>query len=160
MLHGDTLSFELAISHFKDATGRPGPATWVAGDYPDGQEDYPVNGISWYEAAAYASFAGKSLPTKDHWQTAAGSEFYFYYRYTMGSHIIPPPNHRGISPSEVVKVVSMMGRNRFMEAEMTASRGSIFKSSISILILSRRTIALLITIPDREIIPRKAMKPK
>ena len=28
--------------------------------------------VSWYEAAAYAEFAGKSLPTKDHWALAAG----------------------------------------------------------------------------------------
>jgi len=39
---------------FRDATGRPGPSNWEAGSYPAGQDDYPVNGISWYEAAAYA----------------------------------------------------------------------------------------------------------
>jgi len=33
-----------------------------------GQDDYPVTGISWYEAAAYAEFAGKSLPTIYHWK--------------------------------------------------------------------------------------------
>ena len=33
------------------------------GTYPEGQADYPVGGVSWYEAAAYAAFAGKSLPT-------------------------------------------------------------------------------------------------
>ncbi len=48
-------------------TGRPGPSTWEAGDYPEGQDDYPVSGVSWYEAAAYAEFAGKALPTVDHW---------------------------------------------------------------------------------------------
>ena len=43
------------------------------GDYPEGQGDYPVTGISWYEAAAYAEFAGKSLPTVYHWSKAAGT---------------------------------------------------------------------------------------
>ena len=37
------------------------------GTYPDGQADFPVGGVSWYEAAAYAAFAGKSLPTIHHW---------------------------------------------------------------------------------------------
>ncbi len=32
----------------------------------------PSTGISWYEAAAYAEFAGKSLPTIYHWNRAAG----------------------------------------------------------------------------------------
>ena len=62
-----TLSFEEAVARFRDATGRSGPATWELGSYPDGKEDFPVGGISWYEAAAYARFAGKELPTIYHW---------------------------------------------------------------------------------------------
>ena len=46
---------------FHDRTGRPGPSTWAGGDYPDGQDDYPVSGVSWYEAAAFLpSSASKS----------------------------------------------------------------------------------------------------
>jgi dienelactone hydrolase len=56
---------------FRDSTGRPGPSTWEIGEYPQGRDDYPVNGVSWYEAAAYAEFAGKQLPTIYHWQKAA-----------------------------------------------------------------------------------------
>ena len=48
---------------FVDATGRPGPSTWEAGDYPEGEDDFPVAGVSWYEAAAYAEYVGKVLPT-------------------------------------------------------------------------------------------------
>ena len=59
---------------FKDSTGRPGPATWVAGEYPAGQDDYPVTGVSWFEAAAYAEFAGKQLPTIYHWLVAAAGD--------------------------------------------------------------------------------------
>ena len=51
------------IERFRDGTGRPGPATWRSGTYPDGQADFPVGGVSWYEATAYAVFVGKSLPT-------------------------------------------------------------------------------------------------
>ena len=62
---------EPAVERFRDATGQPGPATWQSGTYPDGQADFPVGGVSWYEAAAYAAFAGKSLPTMYHWYRAA-----------------------------------------------------------------------------------------
>jgi eukaryotic-like serine/threonine-protein kinase len=69
---GKTLSWEEAIATFTDRTGRPGPSEWEASDYPDGQDDYPVSGVSWYEAAAYSEFSGKSLPTADHWFSASG----------------------------------------------------------------------------------------
>jgi DNA-binding SARP family transcriptional activator len=55
-----------------DRTGRPGPAGWEAGAYPAGDAHHPVSGISWYEAAAYCSWAGKRLPTVHHWVNAAG----------------------------------------------------------------------------------------
>lgn len=66
------ISWEEAITLFRDAAGRPGPKDWIQGEYPKGQDDFPVTGISWYEAAAYAEFAGKSLPTIYHWNRAAG----------------------------------------------------------------------------------------
>jgi eukaryotic-like serine/threonine-protein kinase len=69
---GKNLSWEEAITFFRDAASRPGPKDWIEGDYPKGQDDFPVSGISWYEAAAYAEFAGKSLPTIYHWNRAAG----------------------------------------------------------------------------------------
>lgn len=68
---GRTLSWEETISQFGDATGRPGPANWELGDYPPSQEKYPVGGVSWFEAAAYAEFAGKRLPSIYHWNAVA-----------------------------------------------------------------------------------------
>jgi len=69
--NGKELKVESAWALFLDRTGRPGPATWEAGTYPDGQENHPVTGISWYEAAAYASYANKQLPTVFHWGLVA-----------------------------------------------------------------------------------------
>jgi dienelactone hydrolase len=71
---GSELSFEDAMELFKDRTGRPGASTWEVGTYPDGMADHPVGGVSWYEAAAYARFAGKQLPTLFHWYRAAFPE--------------------------------------------------------------------------------------
>ena len=69
---GRTVSWERAMAAFRDKTGRPGPSTWELGTYPEGQAEMPVAGVSWYEAAAYAAFVGKRLPTGFHWRAAAG----------------------------------------------------------------------------------------
>ncbi len=68
---GRPLSWEDAMAAFIDASGRPGPATWELGDFPNGQADYPVRGVSWYEAVAYNRFRDKALPTIHHWSRAA-----------------------------------------------------------------------------------------
>lgn len=67
---GDDLAWNDAISGFLDTTGRLGPSTWIAGDFPAGKGGHPVSGISWYEAAAYARFRGLQLPTIHHWRRA------------------------------------------------------------------------------------------
>ncbi len=69
--NGKEIFLDAALALFVDKTGRPGPANWEAGTYPDGQENFPVAGISWYEAAAYAAYAQKQLPTVFHWSVAA-----------------------------------------------------------------------------------------
>jgi dienelactone hydrolase len=58
---------------FHDKTGKQGPAGWEVGTYPDGKENHPVTGVSWYEAMAYAKFAGKKLPTVYHWSMVANT---------------------------------------------------------------------------------------
>jgi eukaryotic-like serine/threonine-protein kinase len=70
--NGRNLNWEEAMGAFVDQTGRPGPAAWLGGDYPEGQGNYPVSGVSWYEAAAYAEWAGMTLPTSIHWNVARG----------------------------------------------------------------------------------------
>ena len=68
---GKAADWKTAVARFVDATGRPGPASWEVGRYPAGQDDLPVTGISWYEAAAYADFVGGELPTLYHWNYVA-----------------------------------------------------------------------------------------
>jgi serine/threonine protein kinase/formylglycine-generating enzyme required for sulfatase activity/predicted esterase len=84
---GKQLSREEAMALFRDAAGQAGPKDWVQGEYPKGQDDYPVTGISWFEAAAYAEFAGKSLPTIYHWNRAAGP--------SSAATIVPASNFGG-----------------------------------------------------------------
>ena len=74
---GRELSWDEALLEMQDATGRPGPSTWTLGTYPQGQDEYPVRGVSWYEAAAYARYAGKRLPTVHHWRKAAAAGSYY-----------------------------------------------------------------------------------
>ncbi len=68
---GVAISWEEGIAQFNDETGRPGPSTWRFGRYAEGQDNYPVGGVSFYEAAAYARFRGKVLPPSLHWYRAA-----------------------------------------------------------------------------------------
>jgi dienelactone hydrolase len=75
---GRVLVWAEAMAEFRDRTGRPGPSTWQGGTYPEGQDDYPVSGVSWYEAAAYAKYVGKSLPTIYHWLGATNTYYATY----------------------------------------------------------------------------------
>ncbi|MHC4519600.1 MAG: bifunctional serine/threonine-protein kinase/formylglycine-generating enzyme family protein [Planctomycetota bacterium] len=100
---GNELSWTEAKKRFVDRTGNPGPATWEWGTYPEGQGDYPVSGVSWYEAAAFARWAGKDLPVVKAWEWAANPE--------MRSTVVPYSN---IGPTEgPAPVGSYKGMGRF-----------------------------------------------
>lgn len=68
---GRPLSRAEATRELVDSTNLPGPRHWSNQTFPEGQADHPVVGITWYEAAAYAAYRGKSLPTIFQWEYAA-----------------------------------------------------------------------------------------
>jgi eukaryotic-like serine/threonine-protein kinase len=95
---GKELTWENTMKEFVDQTGRPGPSTWNSGTYPNGRDDWPVNGVSWYEAAAYAEFAGKALPTSEHWYAATGLNISSMF---ILHSLIPQSNFNGEGPEAV-----------------------------------------------------------
>jgi dienelactone hydrolase len=108
--NGRALSWEAAMARFVDKTGRPGPATWEAGDYPAGQADDPVGGVSWYEAMAYARFAHRAVPTVSQWAWAATT--------FLSAWTVPRSNLAGKGPA---RVGSFAGVGRFGTYDMAGN---------------------------------------
>lgn len=100
---GRTLPWADAMSFFRDSSGRAGPSTWIAGHYPEGQGDFPVTGVSWFEASAYASYMGKTLPVLAQWKEIAPSD--------LGAAIISASNisGHGLAPVESFKGLGPFG---------------------------------------------------
>ena len=84
---GKVLNWDEAMALFSDATGRPGPTAWEVGTFPEGKDDFPVAGVSWYEAAAYSAFMGKRLPSVYHWAVASAP--------LVGGDFVPSSNFSG-----------------------------------------------------------------
>jgi eukaryotic-like serine/threonine-protein kinase len=98
---GRELTWEQAMRRFVDESGQPGPSHWLGGDYQKGHGDFPVSGVSWYEAAAFAQFAGKSLPTDHHWLTAQGASTPFGDIHNIFSEVPAHSNFGGKGPVTV-----------------------------------------------------------
>ena len=98
---GREISWDEALRLFVDKTGRPGPALWELGNFPQGEDEYPVRGVSWFEAAAFAEFEERSLPTVWHWLWATdafGPAAVVELSNFDGRGPAPVGHHQGLGP--------------------------------------------------------------
>jgi len=93
---------------FVDSMRVKAPPRWVNGNYGIGEDGLPVTSITWEEAAAYAKFVGKRLPSEAEWEKAArGTDARTYpwgdsfdrNHANNGDHLVPIMNYpSGVSP--------------------------------------------------------------
>lgn len=64
---------------FIEATGHPAPSNWTNGAHPAGEDDYPVNFISYADAKSYCDWLTENdnanvyrMPSESEWELAAG----------------------------------------------------------------------------------------
>jgi len=109
-LNGEQLTYNETIKSFTDKFDQLGPANWSYGNYPEGQQNYPVTGISWFEARAYAKYKNLSLPNLYQWANAA--------MLSYSSSFVPNSN---FSKNQLVEVGSLDSQNQYSIYDMAGN---------------------------------------
>jgi formylglycine-generating enzyme required for sulfatase activity len=77
---------------FLAAMGGIPPAGWAEGAAPAGQNDFPVEGVTWDQAAAYCQWASKRLPSEAEWEVAARGSKGSLYPWGDGERAVTLPD--------------------------------------------------------------------
>ncbi len=72
VINGVEYTYKETIKNFVDKHDQFGPSNWSYGQFDDNGGNLPVTGVSWFEARAYARYAGFKLPNLFQWIYAAG----------------------------------------------------------------------------------------
>jgi len=83
--------FEVTYKRYKkyvDELGAVPPGNWVNNNFPAGKDKEPVTWVTWFDAANFCQWAGKSLPTEKQWERAAkgtkNNEYPWGNEYQLG----------------------------------------------------------------------------
>lgn len=94
---------------FIDETGFcPAPPTWSRGEFA--RPELPVTGVTWFEAAAYAAWAGGRLPTAGEWTRAARGDAPDVEFATWSGSLSADEAHFGVQPGQGAPVAATAHR--------------------------------------------------
>ncbi|PIP72033.1 MAG: hypothetical protein COW89_08675 [Nitrospinae bacterium CG22_combo_CG10-13_8_21_14_all_47_10] len=81
---------------FCQATDHKPPRYWKGQKFPEGQDLLPVTEVNYFDANAYAKWAGKRLPNELEWEKAARGRAGFIYPW--GDDFLPDVANLSLSP--------------------------------------------------------------